>query len=52
MFLMYFWLFKYSLGQGDVYQNKYTVKPKIIKTPDIILNIFSLVGAGHYSTFM
>ncbi len=30
----------------------YTVKPKIIQTPDIIFYIFLLVGAGHYSSFM
>ncbi len=30
----------------------YTVKPKIIQTPDIIFYIFLLVGAGHYSSFL
>ncbi len=26
--------------------------PKIIQTPDIIFDIFLLVGAGHYSSLM
>lgn len=29
-----------------------TIKPKIIHTPDIIFDIFVLVGAAHYSSFM
>lgn len=29
-----------------------TVKPNIIQTPDIIFDIFLLVGVGDYSSFM
>ncbi len=34
------------------YRFVYTVKPKKIQTPDVIFDIFLLVGAGHYSSFM
>ncbi len=30
-------------------QSESTVKPKSIQTPDVIFDIFLLVGAGHYS---
>ncbi len=30
----------------------YTLKPKMIQTPDIIFDIVLLMGSGHYSQFI
>ncbi len=36
--------------EGNIFFHLYTVKPKIIQTPEFL--IFLLMGAGHYSSFM